>query len=75
MLWDRLHALAERIQSFFEALIGAALVSLPFWNHLVADLTAGFQLVAAACGAVIGLHGVWKIWSRYRRPARLDGPT
>ena len=66
MIWDRLHAFAERIQSFFETAVGAALMSLPFWNHLIADITTGAQFVAALCGAVIGLHGVYRIWRKYR---------
>lgn len=43
---------------------GTALVTLPIWTKALTD---GAHLVAAVCGAIIGVGGVFRLFRRRER--------
>jgi len=47
-----------------QVVAGAALTATPVWASAIQSYAA---LVAAVCGAIIGLHGVYRIVLRYVR--------
>lgn len=51
-----------------EAVFGAGLVTTPFWALVFQDISLIASAIAAVCGAIIGLHAVWRLWKR-RVPA------
>jgi hypothetical protein len=58
--------LRQRLNPIWEFVLGSTLFSAPFWQHVFADSMLVFQYLAALCGAIIGIHGVWQILRRYR---------
>jgi hypothetical protein len=56
---DQTHAKAE-------AMIGGALMTTPAWAVILNDVNIVASAVAAICGAVIGIHAVWRLWKRHR---------
>lgn len=44
-----------------EACLGCALMTAPVWHMILADLNAILTFVALLTGAVIGVHGVYRI--------------
>lgn len=57
-----------------EAAMGAALVPTPLWVILVQDVSMIAGMVAAVCGAIIGVHGVWRLWCRHCDEKKKDQP-
>lgn len=54
---------SDQFQGAIECTLGATLCSLMFWAH---TLTVVAEMVAALCGAIIGIHGVWRLVRHYR---------
>lgn len=52
---------SEKFRGMGEALIGGTLVTSTFWTPWLDHLITGAHVVAAVTGAVVGLHGVWRI--------------
>lgn len=64
----------EKIIGLCEAAIGAALCSMTYWSPMLDGLVQGAHVVAALGGAIIAIHGVWRI-ARRRRLRRTDLET
>lgn len=41
--------------------LGGLLFTNPWWADFLNDVAKGASWVAVVCGAIIGVHGVWKI--------------
>lgn len=54
----------ERLTAKLELGLGAALVPTPLWVMLVQDVSMIAGMVAAVCGAIIGVHAVIRLWKR-----------
>lgn len=53
-------------QAKMEAGIGAALITTPFWVWLLQTTGLIASTIAAVCGAIVGIHAVWRLWKRSR---------
>jgi hypothetical protein len=53
-----------------EGAISVALMTAPAWVRLLIEVNLVASTVAAVCGALIGLHTIWKIWKRHRAGGR-----
>lgn len=49
-----------------EALVGGALVTTPVWALVLHEVSLIASTVAAVCGAIVGLHAVYRLWKRRR---------
>ena len=49
-----------------EAIVGGALVTTPVWALALHEVSLVASTVAAVCGAVVGLHAVYRLWKRRR---------
>lgn len=67
---DRWQKFFHETRSFIETGVGGLLFSLPFWHHLMIEISEISQFIAGVCGAVIGLHGVYRIFRRYNPEAQ-----
>lgn len=65
MIGEALRAVYSKLHSVVETCIGATLFSLPTWHHVITNGSEIAQFIASTCGAIIGLHGVWRIFRRY----------
>lgn len=54
-------------RAFVETLIGAGLVSVPLWSHVMEEIIKGGQLITAMTGALIGINGVYRLFFRTKR--------
>ena len=54
-------------RALIETFAGMGLMSLPFWSKFLDDVVAGSHYVTAICGALIGIHGVWRLFFRNKR--------
>lgn len=54
----------ERIKGSLEALLGVAVMSSSQWGQLIESTLAGAHAVAVLGGAVVAIHGVWRILKR-----------
>lgn len=54
----------DRLTAKLELGLGAALVPAPLWVVLVQDVSMIAGLITAVCGAIIGLHAVWRLARR-----------
>lgn len=54
-------------RAFVETLAGMGLMSIPLWSKFLDDIVSGAHYVTAICGALIGLHGVWRLFFRNKR--------
>lgn len=50
-----------------EASIGGVLVAAPWWSHYLVEINVIAGTIATICGAVVGLHAVWRIYKHWRR--------
>lgn len=50
-----------------EIVLGTGLISAPFWATVLHDVTLIGSAVAAICGAIIGVHGVYRLYVEWRR--------
>jgi uncharacterized protein (DUF2062 family) len=50
---------------------GVGLLSIPYWSTVLQDVYLGASIVAALCGAIIGIHGVWRIWKSWKESRRV----
>jgi uncharacterized membrane protein YuzA (DUF378 family) len=41
--------------------IGGTLFTTPLWSFVLDVVAKGFGAIAAVCGAIIGIHGVYRI--------------
>jgi hypothetical protein len=55
-------------QYLVETGFGALLFSVPFWRIFFTDISLVAQFIAGVCGAIMGLHGVYRIFKRYISP-------
>ena len=55
-------------QAKIEAAVGGVLIATPLWARLIQDISMIASMVAAVCGAIIGVHAVWRLIRRHRRP-------
>jgi hypothetical protein len=51
-----------------EATVGGILMATPLWATLIQDISMIASMIAAVCGAIIGVHAVWRLVRRHRRP-------
>jgi len=51
-----------------EATLGAGLMTTPFWVSLLNNIGWVASIIAAVCGAIVGIHAVWRIWSNRKKP-------
>lgn len=51
-------------QTKIEASVGAALITTPLWALILQDISFIASTIAAVCGAIIGLHAVWRLLRR-----------
>jgi len=49
-----------------QAAVGAGLVTTPLWVYLLQSAALIASTIAAVCGAILGLHAVWRLWRRRR---------
>ena len=56
-------------QAKAEAVVGGVLITTPLWATLIQDISMVASMIAAVCGAIIGVHAVWRLIRRHRRPA------
>lgn len=53
------------VQLKAEGGMAAGLLSVPLWASLVSDVSMLASCVAAICGAIVGVHAVYRIYRRY----------
>lgn len=54
-----------------EALLGAGLMATPVWAIVVLQYVSLLaSVVASVCGAILGVHAVWRLWKRPAAPTR-----
>lgn len=51
-----------------EATLSAGLLSTPFWVSLLNNIGWLASIIAAVCGAIVGVHAVWRIWKNRQKP-------
>jgi len=49
-----------------QAMLGATLVTTPGWAMALQNISLIASTIAAICGAVVGLHAVWRICRKKR---------
>lgn len=54
-------------QAKFEVVLGSGLIATPWWATWVESVSVGASMVAAICGAIVGLHAVYRIVKRHRK--------
>ena len=55
-------------QAKVEAAVGGILMATPLWAVLIQDISMIASAIAAVCGAIIGIHAVWRLVRRSRKP-------
>lgn len=50
-----------------EAAVSAVLMATPWWVSIIAEVNTIASAVAAICGAVVGIHAVYRIWKHNRK--------
>lgn len=58
----------ESAQAKLQIIAGSALAGTPIWVIMLQDVSLIAGAVAAICGAIVGVHGVYRLW-RNRRNA------
>lgn len=58
---------SEKLRHFWQAMLGGTLVTSGFWGPVLDHMVAGAHIVTALTGAVIGLHGVYRLFKPKRR--------
>jgi hypothetical protein len=51
-------------QAKVEAIAGLSLMTTPLWVIWLQDASLIASAVASICGAIIGIHAVWRLWKR-----------
>jgi hypothetical protein len=51
-------------QAKLEAIGGGALMTTPVWAMLLHDISLWASTIAAVCGAILGIHAVYRLWRR-----------
>lgn len=54
----------ETTQAKFEVVLGGGLVGTPWWATWMESISFGASMVAAVCGAIVGLHAVYRLIKR-----------
>lgn len=57
--------MSDSVQAKLEAAGGAALMTTPIWAMIMQDINLLASTIAAVCGAIIGIHAVWRLWCRH----------
>jgi hypothetical protein len=57
-------------QAKAEATVGGILVATPLWAMLIQDISMIASAIAAVCGAIIGVHALWRLVRRSREGRR-----
>ncbi len=57
---------SELVQAKLQIGLGGALVATPWWTELFTNIHLIFGAVAAVCGAIVGVHAVWRVLRRAR---------
>lgn len=68
---DDVHS--ELVQAGAEGAGGTVLMTVPLWQIVLQDISLVASAVAAVCGAILGVHAVYRLWRR-RRAAERSGP-
>lgn len=58
--------MSEMAQAKFEVALGGGLVATPWWATWMESISFGASMVAAVCGAIVGLHAVYRLVKRAR---------
>lgn len=56
----------SKAQAVVETATGVVLMGTPWWSHLIADVSQIATMIAAICGAIIGIAGVVTLIKRKR---------
>ncbi len=56
-----------QVQAKVEAVIGAGLLATPLWAGWIGTVSMVASMVAAVCGALVGIHAVCRIWRRRKK--------
>lgn len=59
-------ALQSRLMGLGETVMGGALMTTVFWSPLLEHVVTGAHVIAALGGAVVAVHGVWRIFRNNR---------
>lgn len=52
----------EETLAKLQAGLGAGLFATPWWAAMIHDISALAGMIAAICGAIIGVHAVYRIY-------------
>ncbi len=52
----------------YELAGGVVLMGAPWWVTWLEYVSVLASAIAAICGAILGIHAVWRLVARYRRP-------
>lgn len=63
---------APHINAPLEAFTGAVLATTPIWTTALHEFSVGCATLASVCGAIVGVHGVWRIIRRTRHTRHND---
>lgn len=58
---------ATATQAKIEAGIGVGLMTTPAWVFIIQDISLVASCIAAVCGAIIGMHAVYRIMRRSKQ--------
>ncbi len=54
--------------AYAQTAAGAVLLTTPFWADFLYTVNIVAATIAAICGAIVGLAGVWRIFASRRGP-------
>lgn len=57
------------LQAKAELALGGGLVTTPLWAILLRDISLIASTIAAVCGAIVGVHAVYRL-KRHKRESR-----
>ncbi len=63
-MYESLH---DRVQGLSEVVMGGMLMTIGYWGPIFDEIARGLHFVAAVCGAIIGIHGVVRLFRHGRR--------
>lgn len=62
--YNELQMMLDQATGKVQVAVGAALITTPFWVDILQYTSLIAGAIAAVAGAIIGLHGVYKIFRR-----------
>lgn len=54
----------EKLSPVPQLALGAGLMATPAWVQWAQNVSIIAGAVAAVCGAIVGIHAVWRLWRR-----------